>query len=345
VLEPHEKLHYYRSQMKAGPLHDETLKLEKLPDPGVFARRVRELYDRGVDGRATPSTRTDVLFAALPLAHRGGEALVLELCTRVAELLIAHPPADAEMGRKYGALLERGLFLAGFYDRREVVQQLVEVFVKVAGGRPDEQRFPLVNAVAVQALRSLRRLGLRDELDRLAGKLPGLVFGTQPPAGVAARYLGKPLVLAEAVPAALAVAAGWQQVGLADRAKPVLDDAEQLLTGPAADKLGFNKYPTVVQAYLSATGFGPADAGLDRMTRLFVTMRGEERLAKLVKNGRTSAPVFSVFHLGVTEDAVLAATGDEFALGPAGRRWLEEDEQLVRRRLHRDMARALERGL
>ncbi len=344
VLEPHEKLYYYRSILKAGPLHEETLKLERLADPTVFARRVRELYDAGADGRATPATRTEVLFAALPLAHRGGEALVLELAGRVIELLTASPPADAETGGKFGVLLERALFLAGFYDRREMVQRLVEVFVRVAGGLPDGQRFALVNAVAVQALRSLRRLGLRDELDKLAGRLPGLVFGNQPATGVPARYLAKPLVLAEAVPAALAVAAGWHQVGLGDRATPVLDDAEQLLTGPAAEKLGVGRYPGVVQAYLVATGFSPADAGLDRMTRLFVGMR-EERLAMMVKNGRTSAPVFSVFHIGVAEDAVLAATGDEFALGPAGRRWLEEDEQLVRRRLHRDMTRQLERGL
>ena len=162
--------------------------------------------------------------------------------------------------------------------------------------------------------------------------------------GVPSRYLAKPPMLGLAVPAALAVAAGWQLVGLADRAAPVLADAEGLLLGPAADKLPPKDYPAVVQAYLAAAAFGPAEAGLERMKRLFVALR-EPRLAPLVKNGRTSAPIYSVFHVGVAEEAVLAATGDEFALGPAGKRWLEEDEQLVRRRLNRDMKRQLERGL
>ncbi len=345
VLEPVEKLDPYRVQKRhAGQLHDALLGLERLAEPAVLARRVRELYDGGPDGRPTPTSRSLVLEAAVPLAHRVGEAFTLELIDRLADLVATAPPADAAGCETYGHLLERGLFLAGFYDRREEVQRLVELFVKTARGRTDDQRFTLVNTVAVPALRSLRRLGLREEIDKLAGRLPEVAFGSQPVAGVPARYLGKPATLGLAVPAALAVAAGWNLVGLADRAAPVLADAEGLLTGPAADKLSALHYPRAVQAYLAAAGFGPPDVGLQRLTRLFTAMR-EPRLAGRVLNTRSSSPILSVFHLAVAEDAVLAASGDEFALGDAGRRWLEEDEQIVRRRLHRDMARALERGL
>jgi hypothetical protein len=35
---------------------------------------------------------------------------------------------------------------------------------------------------------------------------------------------------------------------------------------------------------------------------------------------------------------------DDFVLGSAGRRWLDEDELLVRRRIHRDMKRHLDRS-
>jgi hypothetical protein len=341
VLEPVEKLDPYRGQKQhAGKLHEALVGLEHLAEPAVLARRVRELYDGGADGRPTPATRANVLAAALPLAHRAGEAFALELAARVDELTAASPPADQDGCDTYGFLLERGLFLAGFYDRREVVQRLAERFVRLAAGRPEPQRFSLVRTVGVQALRSLHRLGLRDEVDKLVGRLPGLVFtGT----GGLAQYAGKPLLGAVA-PAALAVAAGWQVVGLADRAAPILAEAEGVLTGPAADKLSPKDYPEVVRAYLAAVGLGPAETGLERMRRLFTAMR-EPRLAGLVKNTRTSARLFSVFHLAVAEEAVLAATGDEFALGPAGKRWLEEDEQLVRRRLHRDMKRQLERGL
>ena len=336
VLEPVEKLDPYRVQKRhAGQLHDALLGLERLAEPAVLARRVRELFDT-----APPASRSLVLEAAVPLAHRVGEAFTLELIDRLAGLVVAAPPADTTGCETYGHLLERGLFLAGFYDRREEVQRLVELFVKTARGRPDDQRFTLVNTVAVPALRSLRRLGLREEIDKLAGRLPEVAFGTLPVTGVPARYLAKPATLGLAVPAALAVAAGWNLVGLADRAAPVLADAEGLLTGPQADKLSALHYPRAVQAYLAAAGFGPPDVGLQRLTRLFAAMR-EPRLAGRVLNTRSSSPILSVFHLAVAEEAVLAASGDEFALGDAGRRWLEEDEQIVRRRLHRDMANAL----
>jgi hypothetical protein len=341
ILEPVEKLDPYRVEKRhAGQLHDSLLGLERLAEPTVLARRVRELYDTGSDGRPTPKSRSLVLEAAIPLAHRAGEAFTLELIGKLIELVAAAPPADATGCETYGHLLERGLFLAGFYDRRDVVQRLVELFVTTARNRPDDQRFTLVNAVAVPGLRSLRRLGLKEEIDRLAGRLPEVAFGTQPVTGVPARYLAKPQLLGQAVAASLAVAAGWNLVGLADRAGPVLADAEGLLTGPQADKLSFLYYPRVVRAYLAAAGFGPPDVGLQRMTRLFAAMR-EPRLAARVSNSRSSSPILSEFHLAVAEEAVLAASGDEFALGDAGRRWLEEDEQLVRRRLHRDMARAL----
>ena len=345
VLEPVEKLDPYRSQKRhAGPLHAALMGLEHLAEPAVLARKVRELYDGGGDGRPTPLTRSAVLVAAIPLAHRAGEAFTLELIDQLAELVTTSPPPDVDGCEVHGHLLERGLFLAGFYDRREVVQRLIEVFVQTARGRPEDQRFTLVNAVAVPGLRSLRKLGLKDEIDKLAGRLPEVAFAGQPVTGVPARYLGKPPLLGLAVPAALAVASGWQLVGLTDRASAVLADAEGLLLGPAADKLTAKNYPRACQAYLSAAGFGPPDVGVQRLTHLFRAMR-EPRLVGRVVNGLTPAPILSVFHLGVAEEAVLAASGDEFALGAAGRRWLEEDEQLVRRRLHRDMARALERGL
>ena len=46
--------------------------------------------------------------------------------------------------------------------------------------------------------------------------------------------------------------------------------------------------------------------------------------------------------VNLVEDTVLALGGDEFGLGTAGRRWLDEDELLVRRRVHRDMRRQLD---
>jgi hypothetical protein len=46
----------------------------------------------------------------------------------------------------------------------------------------------------------------------------------------------------------------------------------------------------------------------------------------------------------LVEEVVLAMVSDEFALGPAGRKWLDDDEYLVRKRIHGDMKRGLDRS-
>jgi hypothetical protein len=40
------------------------------------------------------------------------------------------------------------------------------------------------------------------------------------------------------------------------------------------------------------------------------------------------------------EGLVLGITSEDLALGEIGKRWLDEDEYLVRRRVHRDLERA-----
>jgi len=46
---------------------------------------------------------------------------------------------------------------------------------------------------------------------------------------------------------------------------------------------------------------------------------------------------FCLSRLALTESLVLALASEELAMGETGRRWLDEDEHLVRRRIHRDL--------
>ena len=73
-----------------------------------------------------------------------------------------------------------------------------------------------------------------------------------------------------------------------------------------------------------------------RLTELF-----REMDPKRMTIGGTYARFFSELHLAIVEEVVLAIASDDFALGPGGRRWLDEDEFLVRRRIHRDMQTTL----
>jgi cellulose synthase operon protein C len=67
--------------------------------------------------------------------------------------------------------------------------------------------------------------------------------------------------------------------------------------------------------------------------------RIEELFRKLdhVNDALTTKSHFSLAQLGVIEAVVLAVVDANFSLGATARRWLDEDEYSVRRRIHRDL--------
>src|SRR5205823_9892811 len=122
---------------------------------------------------------------------------------------------------------------------------------------------------------------------------------------------------------------------------PVIEAARQeLLAVKVKDEdvpklaQGFTR---LAKAYVAALGQGPAEFGLPRIVELFRKLDPAR-----ITNTFTTGPYYSRLHLNLAEEVVLAIVSDDFAMGQAGRRWLDEDEYLVRRRIHRDMRRHLE---
>ena len=137
----------------------------------------------------------------------------------------------------------------------------------------------------------------------------------------------------------LNLAAGWLTFGLIEHAAQILDDARTELLSPSGLKLQQKDYTELAQAYVRALGHGPSDTGLSRITELFRKMDPTK-----VNNTFTTAPHYSRLHLNLVETVIQAVVSDEFALAEAGRRWLDDDEYLVRRRIHGDMRSNLDRS-
>jgi hypothetical protein len=248
-----------------------------------------------------------------------------------------------DLAKMQGELLERTLFLAAHFDRREKVQELVDQFVELLRAKSEDQRHELINVVAARCLRSLRKLGLKDEIDRLLGRMQELVLGGQSVAQVRAKYRARDAKgsarvdqWGKALQSLLHLAGGWLAFGLSEQSAQILDEARDELIGKNPSPLPAKDYTPLAQAYVAALGHGPADAGLPRIDELFRNMPPAK-----IENKFTSSKFYSRFHLNLVEDTVLAVVSDDFALGPAGRRWLDEDEYLIRRRIHSDMKRAL----
>ena len=344
ILEPQERISPYAHIMGDGDEFVKALyKIGDLRDPFELARHVRTLYRGGIGGREPRPllvVRLLTLHAAMPWAFRVGEAFTLELLGLVPDVLRVEPALESvpELNRIQGQLLERSLFLAAHYDRREPVGRLLDQFVELVGTKQADQRFELVNFVAGQCLRSLRKLGLRDEIDKLLQRILALVLEGRSLPQLKIRYAARPDQWWRALQTLLNMASGWLTFGNFDQANPILDEARAELLAPnrRANDPPPVDYAKLAQVYIAAVAQGPSESGLNRIAELFRQMDPTR-----VAVGFSTAPFYSRLHLNIVEEVVLAIASDEFALGPGGRRWLDEDEFLVRRRIHRDMQASL----
>lgn len=344
ILEPHEKLDPYAEWTKnQDPLKKELAELPEIREPTKLAERIRKLYRDGVPGRNATEVRLLVLHAALPLAPRVGEAFTVELLQLVPPALMAVTPGSGpeplESLQKQGTLLDRSLFLAGHFNRGELVNLLVDSFAELVHRKPEETRYTLINIVAGQCLRSLKRLGMRNDIDRFLTRLHTEVLCAPTLADLKRKYANKPEMWAAVLQTLLHLAAGWMSFEWFERAKVILEESRNELLNPQAVKIPPKDYTELARAYVRAVAHLHADEALVRITELFRKMD-----QKRITNTWTTAQYYSRFHLNLVEDVIQALASDEFALGSAGRKWLDEDEYLVRRRIHADMKRERERS-
>ena len=73
-------------------------------------------------------------------------------------------------------------------------------------------------------------------------------------------------------------------------------------------------------------------------------LTGTKRIVGRVTTAGATARYFALTPLELLDRAVSAVVTDEFNLGPAVRRWLDDDEFLIRRRIARDLDAALAAG-
>lgn len=176
---------------------------------------------------------------------------------------------------------------------------------------------PAAVAVGPRAFRTARKYGLVAEAEALMRVLdPARAeWGSEP---ITAERVG--------------LAVGWFAAGDDEAANRILNAAREhlFLTAPA----DLRARTAVALAYAEALGFAPAGIALGRLEELF------QRLDRVAVSGSTNC-YFTLQPLRLIDAVVRSVVTDEFTLGAAVRAWLDEDEFLIRRRVHRDMAALL----
>jgi hypothetical protein len=341
IMEPQEKPDPYADWTKHGDaMKKELAELHAIRDPNKLADRIRKLYKDGVPGKQLKEVQFYVLHEGLPLAARVNEAFTVELLAHVPAALTGGTGAATEspdLPKKQGELLERALYLAGHFNREDIVKKLVDDFTTLVHTKPEETRYKLINVVARQCIRNLKKLGLTNEIDRFLTKLHSEVLRGASTAELRKKHAAKPESWAAVLQTLLNLAGGWLYLGLGERANPILEEARNELLNANALALQPKDYTELTRAYVTALGQGHnSDTCLARMGELFRKMSPAK-----ITNTWTTAQYYSRFHLNLVEDVILAIVSDDSALGSSGRKWLDDDEYLVRRRIHADMKRNL----
>lgn len=315
VLSPYAAANPYRG-----------LDLDPLRGTDPLARRLNDLLrESSAEGvaKVLADTATDPTAGVLPRVILTVVELPVAFPTRTADRLMLLLPRTVE-------LLPEAVRLAAadpHTDPRAYLQRLVNRTVHAAcrlavrydlnGGFGAFVRFLLdattagdsVVKAAVEAhlpdlFAALRKLGLLD----LAGELAGA-------------WADKPI--------------GWFVMGRDEAGWALLDAArERLFVTGIADDRGRT---AAAFEYVAALTHAPPRLALGRLEELF------QRLGRVTTAGAT-ARYFALTPLELLDRAVSAVVTDEFNLGPAVRRWLDDDEFLIRRRIARDLDAALAAG-
>lgn len=309
ILEPEERIRAYEEG------HLERDELRSITDQNQLAERLSELL-------AGPTEQlAQSLAIVLDLAPRVGESFAggaLERLVAAAahwESAPDSPAIDAEL-----AALERGWFVATRYDRSDIVRQLAVELGRIldlhsAAATDDQPSEDALQSLVYQCLRGLRRVGLRTESDQLIDLLQ--------------RWSGPPgASTTAAVRRRLLHSAGLAYFGRNPAGSSAYKDARQALF---SRRLSPRERTKLACSYFTSLGHGSEPSAFARIEEVFQSLPA-------VTDQLSTNSHFSLARLRVVEAAIFAVVNDDFALGPAVRRWLDDDEYNVRRRIFRDTA-------
>ncbi len=252
---------------------------------------------------------------------------VTELQPAVADAVFGLIPTALDGSRsapaEWAGLVEHGLAAASYADRPDLAKLFVQELLSPANAGPD-----LPEALTAQAFRSLRRMGLKAEADRVLKHLAETA--TQ---GMSYAKLRKtrPAEWPGLLRTLLHVAAGWYYAGRDEPAFAVLEEAKADLFDPETAPANRTK---LALAYVQTLGQAPFRVALGRLDELF------QRLAGLHVRG-TANRYFCLPVIQIVEASVRAVVADDLAGSAGVRAWLDADEVAVRSRIRDDLAESL----
>ena len=344
IIEPHERVNAFTRwhQDHADPLMAELAMLSSITDSGELRTKLTALISKHSEDKAK---RLIVLPKALELSPRMGEAFAKDLLNSALHWL-----EDSDDIVKKAQLLQRSLYIAAHFGRMDALQALVNAFnnslpdivseyfkMQVRNESDDKDNILTIEDLFTESFRDLRKMGMRDEIGSLYGQLAKEVADGRTRVGKTLNSKDAKLKFeARALRLLLCAASGWYYFGQEFEAREVADAVR--------GKLFANDLPPIEQrglscAYISAVAQAPETEALQRIEELYGLRGKKTRKLDNIHDNFTTSSHFSISQLDLIEESVLALVSEDFSLSAESRRWLDEDEYLVRKRIHEDVHR------
>ncbi len=330
ILEPDEKIDPYADwAAKTDDLATKLAEAARLTDRKELAERLLKMLHEVPRGNKGHDQRAKILRTCLDVSPRVSEEFALEILTAFGPAWDALPdPNEIKALIERAELLERGLFVSAHFDRKDHVQALVLRFQKLLQSqRGSGQAMQAIERLANESLRGLRKLGMRDEIDVLLRQMADVILEGKDPSTLTTLPSDKhgPAALR----ALLHVASGWLYFGRERQAEPIINAARTLLLQGDWQPSQVRERASLAGVYARTVGGAPVEVVKTRLAELFHELKN-------IRDMMTTSKYYSLLQLDVVESVVLAIAGEDQTLGANARRWLDDDEFIVRRRVHRD---------
>jgi hypothetical protein len=322
ILEPVDRVRPFRGlELKVFWGHDRLgerlFVFAERSEPADLPGEAESLLQTCTD-RPTTDTLPRIVLTLLELAPGLPEPLfvrtfeLLPTAVEWLEPLLATQPWRAEEVPRKAVEYAARMIAAGYETAArlptEVVANAVSLVTRQLLALGNFIREPLLRS-GEAVFRSLDRLGLRGEAERLVRFLDLGGYDPVP------------------TPEQTGLAIGWYVAGDEDSGNRILNrvrDALYLTETPG-------KTPRAI-AYAAALGFAPPGIAHGRLEELF------QRLDRVETRGSTN-PYFTLKPLHLIDTVVRSIVSDNHTLVAAVRSWLDDDEFLIRSRIHRDLTR------
>jgi hypothetical protein len=348
VLEPYEKTDPYLAHSTTGgtTINNRLAGLRLIANSKQLESEIHKILQNGGKSLERRDLQS-ALREMLPLSIRVGESLAGDLIKKALDVL-KPPPIESVNDKNWrfeidlhSRLADAAIWTAANFGRIEDIEKLLKRFVGNLRALDEDTVSISISQGLSHWVRSLRKFGLTARLEPLLMEMTDVLLKGRSLEQLRADY-GKNRPAShwiEMLLSLLKLAEHWIYFGWNSLSVPIVEEVHRTISEararPAKDRPNIIHYVQMTCGYIrSISQMEDVESVVARIHQLLDEMDS-------IPNTTTAKPYFSPFHLDIVESIVLALVSDDFILGETARRFLDDDEYLIRRRIHGDLRKHL----